>query len=50
MPAIELNTTHTNKVTICFESKILLDFIGIIQIDIPICITKFYVIDTLTLI
>lgn len=48
MPSIELDTTHAKKATMCFESRILLNSIGTIQVDTPVGATNFYVIDTPT--
>lgn len=43
--SIKLNTTYTNKAIICFDSKIMVNFINKIQVDIPINIANFYIID-----
>lgn len=45
MLSIKLNTTYTNKAIICFDSKIMVSFINRIQVDIPINIANFYIID-----
>lgn len=46
MLSIELDITYTNKPTIYFGNKTLLNFITIVQINILVNITNFYIMDT----
>lgn len=46
MLSIELDITYTNKSTIYFGNKTLLNFITIVQINILVNITNFYIMDT----
>lgn len=46
MLKIKLDTTHANKVTKCFRSKIFLNSIDIIQILILVANAKFYIVNT----
>ena len=48
MPKIELDTTYTNKAIICFQSKIFLSLIDIVQVFTPIDTINIYNVDTLT--
>ena len=49
MPEIQLDITCENEIIICFENKIPLNLIYIVQIFIHISTTNFYVIDILIL-
>ncbi len=45
MPKIELNITHANETTMCFESKILWISIDIVQVFIPVDTINFYIVN-----
>ena len=49
MSEIELDTTHANEATICFESGISLSLISIVQVFKPIGTINFYIVNTFTL-
>lgn len=48
MLLIKLDITHVNKAIIYFGSRILLNSISIIQVDIQVGAANFYIIDTST--
>lgn len=45
IPSIKLNTIYTNEATTCFKSKISLSFINIVQIDVLVDTSNFYIMD-----
>lgn len=49
MSEIKLDTTHANKITIYFESKLFLNSIDIIQVFIFVDIVNFHDVDISTL-